>query len=232
MRREIKKLYKEWSSDYDKYSEYNVYIAMHKNKILPLLNLKKLDKVLDLGCGTGRLSIQISKKVKEVVGVDFSKEMLNIAKEKSKQISNIYYKYLAITKKLPFKDKSFDKILSILVVNHIKRLDKLLKEIYRLLKPRGIFVFDTDAGKNTTYRLLAKSNKFEDYIYQRIIEGKKVEIRRNIPDFIKIINNSPFEHYKLIPIIIDPNLKQVLSKTSYQKNKGKRIGTIFILRKK
>lgn len=232
MKKEIKKLYKEWSSDYDKYSKYNVYIAMHKNKILSLLNLKKSDKVLDLGCGTGRLTTQISKKVKNVVGVDFSKDMLNIAKEKSKKNSNIQYKYLNITKRLPFKDKSFDKVLSILVVNHIKQLDKLLKEVYHILKPRGLFVFDSDAGKNTKYRLLAKSTKFEDYIYQRIIEGRKVEIRRNISDFIKIINTSPFEHYKLIPIMIGPNLKQVLSKNSYQKNKGKRIGTIFILRKK
>jgi len=49
------------------------------------LNLKQTDVVLDIGCGTGRLTIPIAKRVKIVYGMDISKEMLKIVKRESKK---------------------------------------------------------------------------------------------------------------------------------------------------
>lgn len=97
------------------------------------------DKVLDIGCGNGRL-LQIFKNKKiDYTGIDSSEKLIVIAKEKHSSV-----KFLtADALNLPFEDNSFDKVFSIAVLHHIPSKElrlKFLEEAKRVLKPNGLLV--------------------------------------------------------------------------------------------
>lgn len=94
-------------------------------------------KLLDLGCGPGIHLKEYSKRGAECFGIDLSEKMIELAKEfipkAEVKVGNIY--------KIGFKDDSFDIITSSFTVDHLKDLEKAAKEIKRILKKGGIFVF-------------------------------------------------------------------------------------------
>lgn len=94
-----------------------------------LIKFFKNDVVLDVGCGTGFLTIEIAKQVKEVVGIDTSERLI----EKAAKANNVKY-MVADVEKLPFKNKSFDKIVSFTVLQDIEDKDAALSEMKRVCK--------------------------------------------------------------------------------------------------
>lgn len=108
--------------------------------ILPLLDYsRKGAKVLDLGCGNGRLFEALKEKQVDYTGVDNSKELLKIAQQKYPQANFQLVNGIS----LPFKDKTFDIIYCVAVLHHIpsKRLRKdFLLEAKRVLRPNGLMV--------------------------------------------------------------------------------------------
>ncbi len=106
--------------------------------------IKSGDYVLDLGSGSGVETLIASNIVKEdgiVVGIDMLKEMLNLSNNarKSKNRENLYY-IQSYIEYIPFKDNSFDVVISNCVINLSNEKRKVFSEIYRLLKPGGKFV--------------------------------------------------------------------------------------------
>ncbi|NQV92026.1 class I SAM-dependent methyltransferase [Candidatus Woesearchaeota archaeon] len=103
-------------------------------------------KVLDAGCGTGTLAMELLQKHPGIHfnGVDADEKILTIARKKTSKIK--FSK--AFLQKLPFEDDSFDIIYSSLVFHHIPSKDKVksMKEIYRVLKSDGYFLL-SDFGK-------------------------------------------------------------------------------------
>jgi len=92
-------------------------------------------KILDLGCGNGNLTLYIKNKGLNIVGVDKSQELLDIAKKKCKAQ---FVK--ADMTELPFKDNEFDCILAIAIFHHLETEEariKALDEMKRVLKPDG-----------------------------------------------------------------------------------------------
>ena len=105
----------------------------------PIEELKKLSwkegKILDLGCGNCRNLLQF--KNLKCYGIDFSKEMLREAKKFSqKHKFKVILKQAEITK-IPFKENTFDYILAIATLHHLKNPEKAIKEIRKTLKPEG-----------------------------------------------------------------------------------------------
>ncbi len=136
--------------------DYNVIaqdFAKTREKIWPeMLFLKdyirKGERVLDIGCGSGRLFELFKEKDIEYFGVDFSKKLIEIAKRKylyqageDKEKINILPTFLVVDAlKLPFEDGFFDKVFSIAVFHHIPSKEKriiFLNEIKRVLKRGG-----------------------------------------------------------------------------------------------
>ena len=66
---EIKRLYKDWAKDYDTDSICNTAIILGEKMILPMLKPKKTDRILDIGCGTGRVTKILAPKAKEIVKI-------------------------------------------------------------------------------------------------------------------------------------------------------------------
>lgn len=102
-------------------------------------NIKDKEKVLDIGCGEGRL-LQIIKPKINYTGVDFSEKLLEIAK---KRYRGKNYEFITgdITKEDTWKNlERFDKIFCVAVIHHLESKKNqlyVLKQIKKHLKPNG-----------------------------------------------------------------------------------------------
>ena len=101
--------------------------------------VKERDKILDAGCGNGRLS-EIFQKIKvDYTGLDSSSSLLNLAKKLYPEHKFI----LGDITNLPFHENSFDAVFCVAVFQHIPSNElriKALKSIHRILKPKGVFI--------------------------------------------------------------------------------------------
>jgi len=105
--------------------------------------------LLDLGCGAGLLSNSLRKHLDEgqftILGVDSSRESLEIAKKhhpRESQANSVQY-HLADARKLPFSDHSLDAVLAMDFLEHVEQPQEIIREISRVLKPGGLFLFHT-----------------------------------------------------------------------------------------
>lgn len=101
--------------------------------------LKEGIRILEVGCGAGRLTDYITQKGFDVVGIDVSKTLI-----RENYIRNPdAITFIASGDKLPFMDSSFDIIMSFDVFEHIPDYNGHLEEVLRVLKPHGHYLFQT-----------------------------------------------------------------------------------------
>jgi 2-polyprenyl-3-methyl-5-hydroxy-6-metoxy-1,4-benzoquinol methylase len=121
-------------------------------------HLKGSDCVLDLGCGTGIIPLEIADSVKEICAVDISSKMIQVAKRKAgeRKIENIDFAQSTIFDER-FKRESFDVILSFSVLHYLEDPQKAMQSgelvkqrISELLKPGGLTVSDTPCLREKT----------------------------------------------------------------------------------
>jgi ubiquinone/menaquinone biosynthesis C-methylase UbiE len=115
--------------------------------------LKKDMRVLDVGCGRGDINLYIGRKVKESVGIDYSKTAIKIANNIKKDLSNELSKKLSFklmnATNLDFEDNYYDLVIAIDIFEHLtpKELSKCISEVKRVLKPNGILFVHTGTNK-------------------------------------------------------------------------------------
>jgi len=100
-------------------------------------------KILDIATGTADLAISSAKHTNaEIIGVDISKEMLKKGREKikRKQLTNKITLQIGDAENLEFKNSMFDAITVGFGVRNFEDLEKGLKEIYRVLKEKGLLI--------------------------------------------------------------------------------------------
>ncbi|MDP2664322.1 MAG: methyltransferase domain-containing protein [bacterium] len=94
------------------------------------------EKILDVGCGNGRLYELFKERTIDYYGVDFSEELVGIAGKRYPQ-----FKFqVADALNLPFPDNFFDKVFGVAIFHHIPSKElrmRFLKEMKRVLKPEG-----------------------------------------------------------------------------------------------
>lgn len=120
-------------------------------KIVLELELEEKDKILEVGCGNGYYLNLFNKLNFDfgLTGIDSDKLALVDAKKfiKDDRVRLI----LGDASKIPFKKNSFDKVVMSEVIEHVEDEGRVLSEIYRVLKPKGILVLTTC---NINYPLL------------------------------------------------------------------------------
>jgi SAM-dependent methyltransferase len=99
------------------------------------------ERVLDLGCGAGHTALAIAPRVREVVAVDVTPEMLAVGRGLARErgIKNISFRRADATK-LPFERASFDLVTSRYSAHHYSDPLKALQEIARVLRPGAKFL--------------------------------------------------------------------------------------------
>ena len=99
--------------------------------------------VLDLGCGGGFMSEALARKGARVTGVDPSEAAIQVAQDHAQREGlKINYK-VGTGESIPLGDHSVDCVVCVDVLEHVEDLDRVLDEFRRVLKPGGLFFFDT-----------------------------------------------------------------------------------------
>lgn len=184
---------------------WDTYRRIERAKILATKILENLEKktnlvALEIGCGTGLISIELKENFKEIYCLDSSKEMIAVLKNKidKSEINNIYIL------ENDFRDNinllnSFDIIFSSMIFHHILDLEEEFKKIYKLLKNDGTLIImdlnEEDGSfhrsekgflghngfKQSYFKDLLKESGFKDiniktiYKDKKEIEGKDIE---------------------------------------------------------
>ena len=116
------------------------------NHIARNLDIKPTDKVLDVCCGNGIITQQISFKCDEVVGIDLSKNLLQTAMNDFKEMNISYVNCSALKLSHPVENNYFDKIYLQFSFQYFDKKNegkKVIKELLKCLKPNGkIFIGD------------------------------------------------------------------------------------------
>ena len=102
------------------------------------ISLSKKDDILDFGCGSGLLTIELSPFVNTIIGSDSSKGMLNVLNEKIElqNINNIKTELLDIENG-DVLDGKYSVVVSAMTLHHIKNTQKLLEQFYNILFSGG-----------------------------------------------------------------------------------------------
>ena len=130
-------------------------------RAVELLQLRPGDRVLDVGCATGRVTLEVARHLDAAcgglaVGLDASPEMIRTARRKAPSGSCRFD--LGVAEAVPYEDRSFDKAVSTFFFHHLNGQDKLacLREVRRVLTEDGLFVLaDVDVPTNWLGRLCA-----------------------------------------------------------------------------
>ncbi|MBA3977814.1 MAG: arsenite methyltransferase [Nitrosopumilus sp.] len=106
-------------------------------------HIKEGDVVVDLGSGAGIdvfLAANIVKDNGKVIGIDMTDKMLEKANDNAEKYNykNVEFRQGDIEKRIPFEDNSADVVISNCVINLTSKKVNTFKEIYRILKPKGI----------------------------------------------------------------------------------------------
>ena len=134
-----------------KASQYDIHTSLlglgvnqpNSRMIIEMAKIKTGDKVLDVGCGSGNLTLTAQKYVGasgSVYGIDAAPEMIDVARKKAKRTGTKAVFEVGLIEKLPYQDATFDVVISRLVVHHLpddlKR--RAFAEILRVLKLGGL----------------------------------------------------------------------------------------------
>ena len=121
-------------------------------RLKPLL--PKYARVLDVGCGTGDLSVALfDNTAAEVTGIDFCGPMLKLAKSKAPQLQFIEGDAL----RLPFAEASFDGLTIGFALRNLSNVERGLRELLRVLKPNGhVAILEFSQPVNPVFASLVK----------------------------------------------------------------------------
>src|SRR5262245_38306378 len=104
-------------------------------------------RVLEIGCGAGRMTRHLAATFGEVVGVDVSGEMISQARERLSGIENVRLQETNGIDFANFPDGHFDLILSVYVFQHVPSanvIESIILDAWRVLAPGGVFKFQTN----------------------------------------------------------------------------------------
>lgn len=191
-------------------------IQVTVNNITENLKIESSDTVLDVCCGNGLITNEISKKCKSITGVDISENLLNLAKTKYQHIDFVKSSATGLTKH--FEQNAFDKIylqFSFQYFDKSGQGESVISEMLKILKPNGkIFIGDIpDYQKKWSYynsiskRFFYLTSKFKGTNRMgKFWLNKELDsicISQKVNGMSLVQNNElPYSHYRFDYLII------------------------------
>lgn len=100
-------------------------------------------RVLDLGCAGGFMAEALDDRGATVTGIDPATDAIAAAEAHARAGSRSIRYDVGVGEALPYGDASFDHVVCVDVLEHVRDLDQVLAEVARVLRPGGRFLFDT-----------------------------------------------------------------------------------------
>ncbi len=165
----IQQGYDRWAEIYDQ--EQNPLIGLEEPVVREALGDVAGLEMLDLGCGTGRHALWLAAAGASVTAVDFSAGMMEKARAKP-GAERVRFLVHDLHERLPFPDGAFDRVVSGLVLEHLRDLDAFFGEARRVLKPAGRAVV---SGMHPAMFLRDVRARFHDPLTGEKVEPGSVE---------------------------------------------------------
>ncbi len=125
---------------------FNIRRRLECRTILRWLDARPGESILDVGCGDGTYDALISRQGATVLGIDIHPRWLPFAQRYRSSERCTFARMNAEEMELP--DQSFDKVMSLCVIEHFNRDEAVLGHVARVLRPGGRFVFSADSLSN------------------------------------------------------------------------------------
>jgi ubiquinone/menaquinone biosynthesis C-methylase UbiE len=162
---------------------YHDHLSDHIIKALP----EKGD-LLDIGCGTALFVEKYLRSGGTATGLDISGKMLTKARERCPECAFV----TGNGEMLPFQDRSFDAISSLLVFSYVKKPEALLAETYRVLRPGGGIAVCTLGKKLITKGIPALYNISEKIKFQHVVMKNFGERYYNEDEMTQLFSDAGF----------------------------------------
>lgn len=184
---------KSFYKSYFSLEENNWWFRVRRNIIFDLLKTLKISKgskILDFGCGSGFLVGKLQEQGYNAYGTDQSDEAINYRRDLVKNLS------IQSTEKIGFPDDSFDLVMALDVVEHIKDDALAVRELERVLKPGGFIIYTVPA-----YQWLWGVQDEVAQHYRRYTVGSLSKLVRQNTD-LKIFRKTYFNTFLFPPIAV------------------------------
>ncbi len=183
----IEKAYNIWADQYDTNS--NKTRDLDTKSTIETLNKFQFSSVIELGCGTGKNTTFLLKKADEIIGLDFSQEMLNKAKDKIKD-ERVEFSKADLTVEWKIENNYANLITCSLVLEHIQNLNFVFNQANKKLKNGGIFFiselhpFKQYSGSKAKFETENGTQELETYVH-------------HISEYLEVANENGFELLEL-----------------------------------
>jgi ubiquinone/menaquinone biosynthesis C-methylase UbiE len=202
----VQAAYKAWSEVYD--TNENKTRDLEAVSVIETLSNIHFDTCLEIGCGTGKNTIWLADKAKQITAVDLTLEMIEKAKLKV-QSQNVHFVIADILEDWSFANQQFDLATFSLVLEHIENLDAIFEKLNSVIKANGyVYIselhpfkqyagskarFDTGAGEQI---LECYNHHLSDFTNIAAKHGFKIEIvkeyfddndKSNIPRLLTLL---------------------------------------------
>jgi ubiquinone/menaquinone biosynthesis C-methylase UbiE len=142
------------------------------------LDIHRSDRVLELGCGVGRIGRELADSCAHWCGVDISENMISVAAERLRDKSNVSFHQLTRSSLEMIEDDSIDKAYSIAVFCHMDKEDLYLymQELNRVVKPAGMIFVET---WNLSHPVGWRRWAYEPKVWNKSDQTQRKDVARN-----------------------------------------------------
>jgi SAM-dependent methyltransferase len=123
------------------------------------------DHVLDVGCGNGMHTLKAAEYCRTIIGIDYNADSLDCALRlaKGQEQKNVMFRKINLEEEpLPFAHSSFDKVLFLDTLEHLREREKVLREIKRVLKRGGMLLLSAP-NRETSWKGMQEKAGISSY---------------------------------------------------------------------